>query len=482
MTIEQVLEGVSCAIPQEAAGRAVTGLTANSREVQEGNLFFCIQGERADGHTYAPKALEAGAAAVVAQRDLGLPRQILVENSRAAYALACGNWFGNPSRRLRLIGVTGTNGKTTVSYLIKSILEAAGKKVGLIGTIRNEIGPMKIPAHYTTPDPFALHSLFARMVEAGCEYGVMEVSSHGLDQHRLEGCRFEVGVFTNLTQDHLDYHHTMENYFQAKKTLFDLAGMGVVNLDDPYGRRLREEISIPCTTFSVKEDGADYTAKSIRSTIQGSTFAFVGKGMIARIKLAMPGAFSVSNAMAAASCALALGIPLEVAAEGLSRCPGVLGRAEVIAAGEEYTIIRDYAHTGDGLEKILSTVREFAPGRLVVLFGCAGNRDATKRPDMAAIAARLADYCILTSDNPRHEDAQKIVDDALPGFQGSKTPYKVILNRYEAIRWALDHLQPGDTLVLAGKGHEDYQVLKDETIWFDEREIVRRMLAQSRPS
>ena len=481
LTIRELMQGVDCRVPPALLDRPVSGVTLNSREAEAGSLFFAIQGERADGHHYAAKALEAGAAAVVVERDLGLDRQILAANTRAAYALACGNLFGNPARRLRLIGVTGTNGKTTVSYLIKSILEETGKKVGLIGTIRNEIGSMKIPAHYTTPDPYALHSLFARMAEAGCDYVVMEVSSHGLDQHRLEGCRFEAGVFTNLTQDHLDYHHTMENYFQAKKKLFQLSAKGVINYDDPYGRRLLKELTIPCTSFSVGEDAADYTARNLRSTIQGSSFAFVGKGMIARIRLAMPGAFSVSNAMAALSCALCLGVPLEEAAQGLSRCPGVLGRAEVIAKSDDYTIIRDYAHTGDGLEKILSTVREFAPGRLVVLFGCAGNRDASKRPDMAAIAARLADFCILTSDNPRHEDAQKIIDDALPGFEGSATPYKVILNRYEAIRWALDHLEKGDTLVLAGKGHEDYQVLADETIWFDEREIVRRMLDRPSP-
>ncbi len=458
--------------------REIKSISTNSRQMQEGDLFVCIRGEKSDGHDYAADALKRGAAAIVAERDLGLDNQILVSSSRIAYGRLCANFFGSPAQKLKLIGVTGTNGKTTVSSLIKYVLTATGHKAGLIGTIQNEIGDMVIPAKYTTPDPFILQSMLARMVEAGCEYAVMEVSSHGLDQHRLEGCRFDTGIFTNLTQDHLDYHKTMENYYQAKKKLFDISDKAVINLDDATGRRLLAEIACPATTFSVEDDSADYTARSITPSAHGSTFALVGKGVIARIRLKMPGAFSVSNAMAAAACCLGLGLELGAVADALSSCPGVVGRAEVIAMQDGVLIIRDYAHTPDGLEKIITALREFATGRVVTLFGCAGNRDATKRPKMAAAAASLSDFCILTSDNPRSEDADKIIADALPGFEGYKTPYITITDRYQAIRWALENSRQNDILLLAGKGHEDYQVLADETIYFDEKVLVTQLLAE----
>ena len=351
--------------------------------------------------------------------------------------------------------------------------------MGLIGTIQNEIDDMTLPAKYTTPDPLELHMLFRKMADAGCEYAVMEVSSHALDQHRLDGCRFECGVFTNLTQDHLDYHITMENYYQAKRKLFDMTERAVINLDDEYAVRLTQEVSCPVKTFSINRTEADYTAHNVRFDMRGSSFDLAGYGEIGRVKFRMPGEFAVSDALAAGVCALSLGVDFETMLEGLRHSPGVPGRAEILDTDTDYTVIRDYAHSADSLEKILTTVKSFAEGRVVVLFGCAGNRDRTKRPKMAKAASGLADLVILTSDNPRDEDEMQIINDALPGLDPKK-PKKIIPNRYEAIKWALKNMKKNDILVLAGKGHEDYQVLDYGTIFFDESEIVKELLKKEK--
>ncbi|MEG1943631.1 MAG: UDP-N-acetylmuramoyl-L-alanyl-D-glutamate--2,6-diaminopimelate ligase, partial [Angelakisella sp.] len=397
----------------------------------------------------------------------------------SAYAIICANHFDNPSRKLKLLGVTGTNGKTTITYLLKSILAAAGKKTGLMGTIHNEILDMVLPAKYTTPDPYQLHAMLSRMAEAGCEYVVMEASSHALDQHRLDGCEFDVAVFTNLTQDHLDYHGTMENYFLAKRKLFDHCRRAVINIDDSYGVRLAEELGKRAVTCSLQSDMATFTAKNIECEAAGSKFVLVADSLIERVKVPMPGMFSVMNAMEAAVAAIMAEISPRDAASGLAECYGVTGRAEVIPTpNRDFTIIRDYAHTPDGLEKIIGALRPFIKGRLVTLFGCAGNRDRTKRPMMAEYVAAGSDFVILTSDNPRDEDPMQIINDAKPGLDSHKTPYKIIPDRYTAILWAIDNLQTGDLLLLAGKGHEDYQVLHDETIYFDEKALVEKILSE----
>ena len=479
MRLRQLLEGLDyTGEPQDCE---IKGVTCDSRQVEPGTVFFCIKGGRFDGHDHAAEAMKAGAAAVVCQRDLDLPGQVLCADTRLAYALACGNWYGNPARKMKLAGVTGTNGKTTVTCMMKHILESAGHKTGLIGTIHNEIGELVLPAKHTTPDPLALHAMLARMAGAGCEYVVMECSSHALDQQRLAGLWFETAAFTNLTQDHLDYHHDMETYFHAKKKLFSMCKAAVLNLDDAYGQRLCEEVACPKFTFSTASDLADYTAKDLRPAPDSTRFMLVGKGRLARVRLPIPGDFSVSNAMAAAVSCLALGLSLEEVAAGLESCKGVVGRIEVLPTGTDYTVIRDYAHSPDGLEKILATMRKFTEGRLVVLFGCAGNRDPSKRKIMGEIATRLADFVILTSDNPRDEDEMKIIEDALPGVREHPgTPCQVIPDRYAAIEWALRHAQKDDILVLAGKGHEDYQVLHGETICFDEKQIVAELLEKIR--
>jgi len=476
LTLRQLLDGLE--IDDNTKDCAKVTISSDTRTMQAGSVFFAIPGLKFDGHDFAAQALEKGAAAVVAERDLGLRDQILVPDSRRAYAVACGNYFGNPARKLKLMGVTGTNGKTTVTCLIKHILRQAGKKAGLVGTIHNEIGDTVIPTRNTTPDPIQLHAMFAEMVREGCEYAVMEVSSHALDQQRVEGLRFLTAAFTNLTQDHLDYHDGMEGYYRCKRRLFALCDTAVVNLDDEYGRRILREAGCRVRTYSCGNDEADCVAHDIRYTRQGSRFAMLAEGKLTRVSCGAPGMFAVSNAMAAALSCLAAGIGLDTVVQALASSPGVPGRMEILPTDTPYTVIRDYAHSPDGVEKVLKTAKEFSKGRVVALFGCGGNRDRTKRPVMAETASRLADFCILTSDNPRDEAPERIVEDCLPGLREHDTPYEVIVDRYEAILWALDHAQPDDTLLLLGKGHEDYQVLSYGTIHFDEKEIVMSYLSK----
>ncbi len=476
MNLSALLKGIEIIGLPDNADVQISAVTCDSRQAGSGSLFFCLKGVRFDGHDHASAALESGAAAVVAERDLGLKNQILVADTHLAYALASGNFFGNPANKLKLIGVTGTNGKTTATHVIKQILECSGKTAGLIGTIYNEIGDMVLPAKYTTPDPIQLHAMLSRMLRAGCEYVVMEVSSHALDQQRVAGLRFSCAAFTNLTQDHLDYHGTMEEYYEAKKRLFYMCDSAVVNIDDPYGERLAAELDCGVLTFSCSKDNADFTAREIKSSASGSRFVLLHGSTLSRCSFGMPGKYSVSNALCAAACCSTAGIAPGESAALLTNCPGVPGRIEPLPTDTDFTIIRDYAHSPDSLLKVLETIREFAPKRVVALFGCAGNRDRAKRPLMAAAAAKYSDFCIITSDNPRDEPPQRIIDDALPGFKEYDTPYKVIPDRYSAIEWALDFCEADDILVLCGKGHEDYQVLHYGTVFFDEKVIVSELL------
>jgi len=476
MLLSEILSGLS--VKNSYADCEIGHLTSDSRRVTKNGCYFCLKGSAADGHDYAAQAVEKGAVAVVCERPLGLANEIVVADTHYAYAAACANYFGNPQEALRLIGVTGTNGKTTITYLLRDALRAFGKTVGMIGTVETDVNGEVCPAKYTTPDPLTFFSLLAQMRDAGCEYAVMEVSSHGLDQKRTGPCRFIAGIFTNLTKDHLDYHKTMENYFAAKLSLFEHCDIGIVNADDPRCAAIPRLVGkCPIRTFSAAGDGAaDYTAENVELRADGGRFAVVTGDRICRMRFPIPGAFSVANAMAALACLVEIGFPLEEAAGVLGKSRGVPGRFEVLKTGTPFTVIRDYAHAPDAIEKVLTALRATTGGRIVILFGCAGNRDRTKRPDMTAAAARLADFVILTSDNPRNEDAMQIINDALPGLAGSDTPYKVICDRYEAIDWALRNSRAGDTLLLAGKGHEEYQVLAHATVHFDEREIVAEIL------
>ncbi len=453
-------------------------VTDDSRKVCKGCAFVCSKGANFDGHTFAKKAVELGASLIVAEKDTGVENQIIVENSKKAYALMCSNLFDNPSRKMKMIGITGTNGKTTSTYLIKSILEQQGKKVGLIGTIQNMIDQQDIPAKYTTPQAYELNVLLNQMYKTGCEYVVMEVSSMALVQNRLYGINFDVAVFTNLTQDHLDYHKTMEEYFKAKCILFENSKNIVVNIDDDYGKRISQQYSDNkhnVITFSINNDSADCTAKNVQFAATGSKFIMVSQGNINRVEFPMPGEYSIHNAMGAAIACSCLGFDMEEICYSLKNIDGVKGRCEVLVK-EPFTVICDYAHTPDGLENVLSGIKPFAQKRLVVLYGCAGERDPKKRIIMTEAVIKYADFAVLTSDNPRGEDPEKILDDAKGPLIENNIPHIIEVDRRKAIKMALDLLEPNDILILCGKGHEDYQVIDKVTLYLDEHQIVKQYM------
>lgn len=454
----------------------ITGITSDSRKVKEGYAFVCIKGPDRDGHDYARAAMNSGAALVVTERDLGLENQVVTEDSLADFYKICSAWFDLPEKKLKIFGVTGTNGKTTVSYILKNILEDAGHKVGLIGTIQNLIGEKVIEAKNTTPGMYELYELLSMMVDDGCDCCVMEVSSHALDQRRVYGLEFEVGMFTNLTQDHLDYHKTMEAYLDAKKKLFNVSKNAVLNFDDPSYQSIISDINIPVVSYSISQNDATFTAKDIRYRPGFSEFYMLINGTINRIKVALAGKFNVPNALCALSAAIVFGIDVSQAIKSLANMKAVSGRCETVNTNKDFSVIIDYAHTPDGLSNILKTFTEYEKNRLVVLFGCGGDRDKTKRSLMGEVASINADYVIVTSDNPRTEEPISIIEDILVGVKKYKTPYTVIENREEAIKFAIQKAQKDDIIVLAGKGHEKYQILKSGKIHFDEREIVLKAL------
>ena len=458
--------------------REVTFITDNSSKVTEGCIFICIEGKHFDGHTKAAEALEKGAAAVVVQKDLGLEKQILVENTRSAYAHMCAAFYDHPERKIRIIGVTGTNGKTTSCFILKSILEGMGHKTGLIGTVKNIVGDKEYPAVLTTPDCYELFGLFDEMVKAECEYCVMEVSSQAIDKHRVDGIHFEAAIFTNLTQDHLDYHGTFENYKAAKRKLFENSSLAVVNIDDESASFMTEGIDCRKVTFSVNNDKCDYSAKNIRISSSGVKYELVSNSNIGRVKFAVPGNFSVYNSMGAAVCLIEMGLDFKAVLDALALCVGVPGRMEVVPADVPYTILIDYAHTPDGLENVLKCVREITEGKVICVFGCGGDRDKTKRPIMGEIAARLSDVAVVTSDNPRSEDPEAIIEDIKAGIGRGGAKLIVDSDRKEAIKKALKIAGAGDIVVLAGKGQETYQILASGKIHFDEREVIAQILSE----
>ncbi len=457
----------------------ITGIAYDSRHVAEGNVFICIKGYESDGHKFAKMAEENGAAVIVAEDKIDVDIPVwYVENSRAAMAdLAC-RFYGDPSKHFKLIGVTGTNGKTTITYLLRSILEEAGMNVGIIGTNQNVIGDKVLITQSTTPttpNSLELQQLFTEMVNAKADCVVMEVSSHALELERVRGCRFDVGVFTNLTRDHLDFHKTMENYLAAKAKLFDMSDKGVVNFDDNGGKKIYNEKD--CDILRVGfTDESDLWVNNVTINSRGDEFDVHYNGQVYHMSLAIPGKFSVYNAICAAGAALQLGIDMETIVTGLKKASGVLGRLEVVPTDTDYTVIIDYAHTPDGLENVINAVKEFVQGDIITVFGCGGDRDNTKRPIMGEIAGRLSDYSIITSDNPRTEDPQKIVEQIEVGMKRTDGKYKMITDRREAIAYALDHAKAGDIVILAGKGQETYQIIGKEKFDFDERAEVWKHL------
>lgn len=451
----------------------ISSVTDNTKKVQKDSIFVCVKGGSFDGHDAAKEMLEKGAAVVITERDLGLgDKQIITDNSRKFYGQLCAAWFDHPEKKIKIIGVTGTNGKTTITNVIKNILMSYGIKTGLIGTIRNEIGNEPVHTDNTTPMAFDYMQLLDKMVKADCKYAVMEVSSFGLVQNRIGPTHFDIGVFTNLTQDHLDYHKTMENYYQAKKMMFDECDFALVNIDDDYGKRLLSEICCPKASYGSSQE-ADYYSDAAKIKADGTSFWYCFDGKSKLVNMKMTGMFNVSNVTAAITVCMKAGIPLEHILETIADYNGVKGRCEIIPTGRDFTVICDYAHTPDAIENILQSVKQYTEGRLICLFGCGGNRDAKKRPLMAKAAAKYADRLIITSDNPRDEIPESIIDDILAGLKDSKIPFDVVVDRTEAIYHSLKIARKGDIIVLAGKGHEDYQVLPgNEHIHFDEREIV----------
>lgn len=453
----------------------ICGITCDSREVKSGYAFVCISGVTDDGHKYAKTASQQGAAVVITERQMGVCNEIIVSDTRELYADMCAKWFENPADSLRLIGITGTNGKTSITYMLKSILEEAGHKVGLIGTIHNMIGDEIIPTKNTTPGVYELNRLFSVMKKKGCDYVVMEVSSHALEQKRVCNLCFDAAIFTNLTQDHLDYHLTMDNYLAAKKRLFTMCKTAIVNSDDEYCSQLVDGLDCKIVSYSLS-DNSTFSAKAIKYYPASVEYELVSDSILNHIKFNTGGKFSVYNSMCAAVTGLELGLPIKTITNALANISGVKGRAESVPTGRDFTVIIDYAHTPDGLKNILKTFSECEKNRVIALFGCGGDRDKTKRPIMGKIATRYADYVIVTSDNPRSEDPEEIIKDILVGTEGTATPVKAISNRVEAIKFAVSMAQSGDIIVLAGKGHETYQILRDGTIHLDEREIVRDAL------
>lgn len=482
MNIAQLFDGIAD-ISAEMADIAVEGVTSDSREVHKGFVFVCITGARFDGHSVAEEMLEKGAAAVVTGRHLGLEREICVEEPRRLYPELLSAFYGRPTQQLKLCAVTGTNGKTTVVNLCTGILRQLGKQVGVIGTLGTDTGKGLQYAHSgppTTPEPRRLYELFREMADIGTQYCFIEASSQALAQYRFASEHFEAAAFTNLTQDHLDYHGTMEEYYLAKRKLFDMCGRAVLNIDDDYGRRTAlycRENNIPHITVSVNGEADIYT-EQVELTPTGARFWLTDKAAQKTypVKISMTGLYNVSNAIQAALMCSSLGFPLWQCLDALSQIKGVGGRLETLYDGD-FTVIRDYAHTPDGLEKLLSTLRPVAKNRLIVLFGSAGDRDRTKRPVMGEICARYGDILVVTSDNPAGEEPQSIIDMVSAGIPEG-TRYVQFVDRGEALRYALDMMETGDLLALCGKGHEDYQIIGSEYVPFDEKELTEKYLRE----
>ena len=476
MKLAQLLKGLEADCRGIDLELEIPSVCYNSLKAEPGCMFIAIRGFKTDGHKYVQSAFDKGAAvAVVEEIPEGCTGPcILVPDGRKALAMLAANFFDHPERKVPVIGVTGTNGKTTVTNLVKEILERSGKKCGLIGTNGNMIGDLFIETERTTPESCELFRLFGEMVEAGCEVIIMEVSSHSLVLDRVYGIEFHSGMFTNLTQDHLDFHITMEEYARAKAMLFSRCGHSVINMDDPWASVMLGGSCPDHKTFSTKDPAADYYASNIELGISGVRFDLTAEGKTLPVQLGIPGLFSVYNALTAIGCCVSLGLPMEEVLHSLSMAHGVKGRAQVVPTGTDYTVLLDYAHTPDGVENILKAARGFAKGRVIALFGCGGDRDKTKRPIMGRIAGELADHCIVTSDNPRSEQPMAIIEDILPGVRESGCAFDTIEDRREAIRHALSMGRAGDVIVLMGKGHENYQEICGVKHHLDEYEEVMK--------
>ena len=459
----------------------ISDITTDSRNVKKGSLFIAIKGFKTDGHEYIPHALKNGASAVLTEKknfyENEYPDTVFVKlkNIKKILSSAASNFYRHPEKRIFLSGITGTNGKTTNTYLLSNIINKSGKKTGIIGTINTKIDKKILPSSNTTPSIIDLYGYLYQMEKAGVKNVIMEVSSHGIDQGRIDGLNFKIAVFTNLTQDHLDYNKNIENYFKTKLGLFTRLKKGsvaVINTDDPYGVRITKRIKVPYCTYGIKKN-ADFFAKDIKLGTKNSSFTVVVKEKKEfKIKFRLLGLFNVYNALSAFASAYLMGIKPDIIVKALNYSKPVAGRFQTVNAGQEFVVVIDYAHTPDGLENVLSSAKQVAKGRLLTVFGCGGDRDMTKRPIMGEIAGKYCDFCILTSDNPRTEDPEEIINQVESGTKKTNAEYVKITDRKKAIYEIIKMAEKDDLIVIAGKGHETYQIFKDRTIHFDDAEVA----------
>lgn len=470
MLLSELLKGVN--VKSEYIDREISDVTDNTKKVSQNCAFVCVCGARFDGHNFVNEVMENGAVTVIVSKDLGLKEQVLVENTREAYAIMCKNLFGAECDKMTLIGITGTNGKTTTAFIIKDILKEFGIQSGLIGTVKNMVGEKEFHTELTTPDPYDMHKLFKMMADDNIKHCVMETSSQAFHQMRLAGIHFKVGVFTNLTQDHLDYHGTIEEYKKCKKELFKACDTAVINADDETSAFMVDGLKCKKISYGINSQ-ADLKAGSIELYDNKVTYT-VNDAL--NVDFHIPGDFSVYNSLSAIGAVTALGYSSDEVVNAISSAKSVKGRLELVETNTPFGVIIDYAHTPDGLEKAIKAIRSFTKGRVITLFGCGGDRDKTKRPKMARMATELSDIVIVTTDNPRTEKPEDIIKDILIGTVGSKAEVITIVDRSEAIAEALKIARKGDTVLLAGKGHETYQIIGRERFHYDEREIVKKAL------
>ncbi|GKX29079.1 UDP-N-acetylmuramoyl-L-alanyl-D-glutamate--2,6-diaminopimelate ligase [Vallitalea longa] len=477
MKLQGLLKNIDYEVLQGNDNINISNIQYDSRKVTDNSLFVCIKGFKVDGHDYAEKAIANGAKALLVEDNIErIDKDITilkVEDTRKVIAFIAERYYNHPSDKFRLIGVTGTNGKTSITYLTKSIIEEFDKKTGIIGTIENRIGNKVLKASRTTPESLDLQELFYNMFQENVNAVVMEVSSHSLALHRVDASRFDVGIYTNLTLDHLDFHKTMENYRDAKLKLFKMCEIGVINIDDKYGPYMIENGTCKrYLTYGIENEKADLNAADLNIDLNGVTFNVVYEGETHQVSLNTPGKFSVYNALASMGACLALGVPMDVVIRGLKKNKGIRGRFQSFTSDKGYTVIVDYAHAPDGLLNVLQSMKEFAKARIITVFGCGGDRDTSKRPVMGEIAGNNSDFCVITSDNPRTEDPVSIINEVEIGMKKTECEYVKIPDRLEGIQKALSMAQKGDLILIAGKGHEDYQILHDKVIHFDDAEVV----------
>lgn len=479
-----MLNGVEIKDVHGSTTMDITGIAYDSRKVEAGNVFVCVTGYKTDGHQFIQDAFKKGASAFIVEKPINNSQVdgtiIEVSNSRKALSKISSNYFNNPTDKLKIIGVTGTNGKTTITYMINHVLKVAGESCALLGTISYKIGSQEYTSTNTTPESYELQRMFNQMLDENIKTCVMEVSSHSLALSRVGDVSFDYGIFTNLTPDHLDFHTGFDDYFDSKKKLFyNTNEANIVNIDDKYGKMLIDDIKaldVEAFTYGI-DNKADFQAVNIEITDRLSNFDILHKGQhLGHLSLPIPGRFSVYNALASASCCFTAGIPFEIIKKGLESVKGVPGRFELVENDKDYLVIVDYAHTPDALEKVLNTANSIKKGKLITVFGCGGDRDRTKRPLMGKAAGILSDICIVTSDNPRTENPFQILEDIEKGIKDTGCTYEIIEDRYKAIKRAIEIYEKNDTILLAGKGHETYQIIGNKTNHFDDREVSRQII------